>query len=105
MNTNLAAKSSVVAVVLSKVPLVTYAFTVNSSGNPPSRSAIVPSVLLVCLKSTLISIASPTCPFSTNTGSTFMITQLSTVIPSVTFPSAPVLAPHQLLLANRVPLV
>ena len=48
--------------------------------------------------------ASPVKPV-VSVGSTFMITQLSTVIPSLTLPSAPALVPHQLLFASRVPLV
>ena len=104
VNLNLASKSVVSTVVLSKVPLAAFALTVNSCGNPPSNAAIVPSVLIVCLKSTVMFTASPVKPV-VSVGSTFMITQLSTVIPSLTLPTAPSLLPHQLLFARRVPLV
>ena len=102
---SLASKSTVLTGLSAMVPLAIPPYTVNSCGKVPSKSAIVPAVLLVCLKSMLISTASPVNAFSTKLGSTFMITQLSTVIPSVTLPAGPSLDPHQLLLANRVPLV
>ena len=102
---NLATKSSVSTGLSEIVPVAIPAYTVNSCGNVPSKLATVPSVLLVCLKSTLISIGLPVIAFSTKVGSTFMITQLSTVIPSLTLPSAPELLPHQLLFASKVPLV
>ena len=62
-------------------------------------------VVLVCLKSMLISIGSPVTADSTETGSTFMITQLSITIPSLTLSTGLSLLPHQLLLARRVPFV
>ena len=76
----------------------------SNSGNAPSNSPIVPSVLLVCLKLAVIATGTPTFAV-TSLGSAVKITQLSTVIPSVTLSDGLSLVAHQLLLARREPLV